>query len=56
MTIREVEDLTFWQYTAALHEFNRRQKNPTGGEPMTEREYDDMVEHLKSWNLPDMKL
>jgi hypothetical protein len=56
MTPLEVEALTFWQYTAMIHEHNRRQINPTGVEPMTDEELDDHIEELRSWNLPDMKV
>jgi hypothetical protein len=56
MGIAEVEALTFWQYTAALHEHNRRQAGPSEAEPMTDVEFDDHLEELRAWNLSDMRV
>ena len=56
MSVSEVKNMTFWDYTALISAHNRKQKSDTKGEPMTEAEYDEMIEDLRAWNLPDVKL
>jgi len=56
MSIRDVNEMTLWQYTAMIVEHNKRQKNPSGVEPMSEDEYDEMIDEFRSWNLPDVRL
>ncbi len=55
MSVNDINNLTLWEYTAALVEYNKRQKNPTGGDVMNEDEYDEMIDEFRSWNLPDMR-
>lgn len=55
MSVQEVLGLTLWEYTAAIHEWQRRNSDETAkGQAPSEEEYEEIMAEFESWNLPDM--